>query len=243
VRLDIKNFDVETDADGRFFFTQVPTGRHTITCSFSSPFFDQATVEFLVQSRIPAEVVVIADIKTDAIKESRKDTVRLSSLKPEHRLFRGGYGFGHQPVSMNYLVEVYDKRRRVIMRPSGLKGSVLIKDTTQALEFVRLLTNLETYHLFKYASPDVAFIEVKDAAGKPSYGEMPQEQFKKLGLKSPIVKADESHFFVTRYLVGMAGGLYKVIETVGFDGDYEMKKTLLLSHMDITFPPVPKTEK
>ena len=244
VRLDDQKFTIDSDNGGNFSFSSIPSGNHTITCMFANPMYEDAFVEVIVQPGIATSpVTVVAEINSDVIHESRKDSLKLSSLKPGYMLYKGGYALGTGHPLTNSLVLVHDKKRRLILRSTNLKGSVLLQDSSQAIEYARLFTNIETFYLFKDPSPDNSFIELRPATGKPSYGEMTKEELKRLGMRSPWVVHDADHFYITRYLLSTLHNLYKVDETIGFDGDYQIKKTLILSHMDIPLPPIPTEAK
>ncbi len=242
--LDDKKYHILTDAKGMFSFDGVNAGNHTVTVKYGSPYFEDAVVPVVVRHDKPVHVLVVPDIKSDAVYESPKDTLKLSSLKPSYKLFRGGFGFGTSREYMtNHLVLIQNKKRKLIMRPNQMKGYVQLKDSVQVLEYARFFTDYNTYYLFKDPDPDNSFIEVKSATGKPSYGEMEQERFKRLGLKNPILTYDENHFYITRYLVSKTQKLFKVKETIDFDGNYEMTKSLIITHIDIPFPPIPKSAR
>ena len=117
----------------------------------------------------------------------------------------------------------------------------MLKDTTSALEYARFFTDLKTFYLFRDPDPDNTYIEVSSTTGKPSYGEMPAEQFRKLGMTPPVVTNDANNFYVTRYVLIKTRKLFKVVETIGFEGDYSAKKTLILTHMEIPMPPIPSS--
>jgi hypothetical protein len=241
VRLDDAKYTIQTDASGTFMYDGIEAGNHTITCKFSNPFFETAIVPVVVRMDIVTDVLVIPDIKSDVIRESAKDTIKLAVLKTGYTLFRGGIGYGvGQNSPANNLVMVYNKKRRLVLRPSYLRGYVSLKDTASALAYVRFFSNPKTFYLFRDPDPDNIFIEVVPTTNsKPSYGEMPMEQFKRLGMTDPIVTVDANNFHVTRYVMSKTRKLFKLVETVGFDGDYSAKKTLILTHMEIPMPPTP----
>jgi hypothetical protein len=118
-----------------------------------------------------------------------------------------------------------------------LDGSVTIGSEDQALELVRLYTDLKTFFYFREHSPDNSFIEVRPTEGKPGLGEIAKERGKKLGIILPVVTADENGYTVTRYVMSMAQNLYRLKERVGFDGNYVVtEKTLIIPKMDILLP-------
>ena len=242
VILDDRTYSIETDTGGNFSFIGINAGKHTLTCKTGNQFYEDAIVTVNVRHDAPTPpVVVIAEIKSEAIQAFTKDTVKLSSLKEGYMMFKGGYGFGiiQNETATTNMVMIHNNKKRLVLRPANMKGYVQLKDSAQALEYARLFTDFNTFYLFKDPSPNNSFIEVQETMDKPSYGEMPQAQFKRLGLHAPVVTNDENYFYITRYLISTSRNLYKVNEKIGFDGDYEMKKTLILTHMDISIPPVP----
>ncbi|HTK81551.1 MAG TPA: carboxypeptidase-like regulatory domain-containing protein [Bacteroidota bacterium] len=240
IRLDDAKYTIETDANGAFVFDGIAAGNHTITCKYPNPYFETSVEPVVIRMDVVNDVVVIPDIKSDVIRESTQDTLKLASLKPGNLLFRGGFGYGVGKNSpANNLVMVYNKKRRLVLRPSYLRGFVTLKDSASALEYARFFTGLKTFYLFRDPDPDNTYIEVSSTTGKPSYGEMPAEQFKKLGMTSPVVTNDANNYYVTRYVMSKTRKLFKVVETISFEGDYSAKKTLILTHMDIPMPPTP----
>lgn len=241
LKLDDSKYNQTTDAKGTFEYQGIESGSHTLTVKYANPFYETSVVPVYVRMDSTGDVLIMPDIKSDAIHESAKDTLKLSCLKPGYALFRGGFGYGvGERTPANNIVLVYNRVRKLVLRPSYLKSYVVIKDSVMALEFVRFFTQPSTFYLLRDPDSDNIYVEVTPTTNrKPSYGEMPSEQYKKLGLTEPIVTNDANSFYITRYVVSKSRKLFKIRETIGFDGDYSVKKTLILTHMEIPLPQLP----
>ena len=239
VELEGTKMAAATDNNGGFMFIGVAAGTYTIHAKTASSLYEDAYAKVTVKQEIVNRVEMIVEIKPDAIYESVKDTVKLNVLKKGYTLVRGGYGYGSSQSSpTNYLVMLWSGHKRVILKPNYFKGYVEILTPEEALDYVRFFTDPSTFYLFKDLNRDNHYIEVMPTKKKPSVCEMPDEEFKRLGMFEPVVTNDENHFYVTRFIVSMQRNLYKIKESVTFDGGYEAERMLILAHMDIPLPVV-----
>jgi len=184
--------------------------------------------------------------------------VALSSLRPGWKLFEGdGVDFGIPRQMFAILIAVHKTRGTRIMRePSDFGGVVEITSCEQALEYVRLPTSPNTLYLFYekdfleparrrvHGFPSVAIEVIPGDAEPLRDGEVPREEFVRLGLRTPIVTAIKGGYRVRRCLAWSdsedADGRYTVYwteELVGHDGAYRIvSKSLASTNVEISFP-------
>ena len=123
--------------------------------------------------------------------------IPLSSLVNGWKLYEGGgVMFGLPAEAFAKLVAVKGDERRILYRTTSLAGYVRIRTEEQALELVRLFTNLETHYLFE----DFSETEVKLAHGKPELSELAEAEYRRLKITEPSVRRDGNWFVITRYL-------------------------------------------
>lgn len=109
----------------------------------------------------------------------------------------------------------------LVNHPNNFVQKVLIKNESQALEYVRFFSSPETYDLFELGG-DVELVPSKNAmSGK--INEVEEADFEKY-FKRPVVRefglGEKAEFSVTRYVVALDQKTYEVVETVREDGYY-----------------------
>jgi hypothetical protein len=177
------------------------------------------------------------------------DPLPLSSLSGGYRLTLGVPEILGQPRQAfeRALLTKEDNLWRVVDHSGDLDGYLEITTGTQALEFVRLLSSPQTFHLWK----DLKFVELSvqefrpmekpgdgggkeeslaNAPGPNSTGEflpgaLTAEQAKALDFHPPEVRADKEGFLVTRFVAKREPGgsqVYRIMERVSPSGGYEI---------------------
>lgn len=114
----------------------------------------------------------------------------------------------------------------LVLRPSNLYDHVRIRDSNEALEFVRFFTSPENYRLFDMDG----FVEVTRAPGKPvvelGFNEVDPLVFDR-HFNQPVVKMNDdgalARFEIERHLVQPGNKVYLVRETVLENGYYSMQ--------------------
>lgn len=138
------------------------------------------------------------------------------------------------------LVAVKDNKQVILPSINSLKGYVILKTNSDALEFIRLFTSLDTHYLFGGAE----YIEVKDAGyddlrqyGGLSYGELTSRKFKEFGLFEPKVQKIQGGFIIERCLVNYERDIIHSVETVKSDGEYSIGiKKVIAKKVNILLP-------
>lgn len=149
------------------------------------------------------------------------------------------------------LIAVKDNKQVILPSVNSLKGYVILRTNSDALEFVRLFTSIDTHYLFEGGEG----IEVKDAGyddpmqlrddghggllqgGGLSYGELTNKKFKELGLFAPKVQKVQNGFIIERCLVNYERDIIHSVETVKSDGEYSIKiKKIIAAKVDISLP-------
>ncbi len=175
----------------------------------------------------------------------------LSSLREGYRLTLGVpevLGQPRQTFERALLIQE-DNLWRVVDRAGDLDGYLEITSETQALEFVRLLSSPQTFHLWK----DLGFVELSvpetrpqtrrpekspvavgekqdtaetsDPAGESLPGALTPEQAKALDFHPPEVRTDADGFLITRFVAKREPGgsqVYRIMERVSPSGGYEI---------------------
>ena len=129
------------------------------------------------------------------------------------------------------LIVLSETERKVVNWPTELRGMVQIHTPEQALEFVRLFSSFETYYRF----PEFRYLEVSPSADAPDTtvrrarqaATMRASDFKKLGLRPPVVIAWRESFRIRRSVAevtaGAVTGLAILDETVTAEGNYTVR--------------------
>jgi len=143
---------------------------------------------------------------------------------------------------------------KMVSSLNELRGYVVIDSEEKAVEFVRLLTSAFTYFLFR---PEV-MVEVvnQDKAGVSKYsiyGGASVDLFEKHKLEELKIQRKNGYFEITRDLLYFPwygakdypspAKVFRVLERVYLDGQYDIEKSLHLSdvnYKDIPYPLLPK---
>ncbi|OGX44053.1 MAG: hypothetical protein A3H41_01645 [Omnitrophica WOR_2 bacterium RIFCSPLOWO2_02_FULL_45_28] len=178
--------------------------------------------------------------------------ISLSFETNGYKFYQGYPGkIGEPREAFLKLVAVKDKKQVILPSSNSLKGYVALKTHSDALEFVRLFTSIDTHYLFE----GTHFIEVKDAGyddpmklrddghggllqgGGLSYGELTNKKFKELGLFEPKVQKVQNGFIIERCLVNYERDIIHSLETVRSDGEYSIKiKKIIAAKVGISLP-------
>ena len=131
-----------------------------------------------------------------------------------------------------------------------LQGVVQINSPEEAIEFVRLRTSGHTYFLFR---PDM-MVEVfkqpdKELRKNFIYGGCSPDFFEQHNLQDLEIIEEHDYFVIRRYTVGFSWStssrpsesptLYKIIEKIYQNGQYEIEKKLVLQNIDFFDIPYP----
>ena len=239
VSLEGTEYTLMTDDKGSFTFNNIPVGIYSVRCKKPfSMYRETGSENFQVRTDSTTLVTIILHIQSKSIYERKLERIMLSSLDMNCGLYAGRTGMIDNPkLPSTNVVIVKGTDRRIVSKFTGLRGYASIQTADQALEFVRLFTGLTTQMYFKESNLDNTFIEVVPTARKPSIGEMPKDQYKRLGLQPPVIGADQDGFTVTRFVTSFGKRLFKIRERVSFDGGYQVvEKELLLTRMEIPLP-------
>jgi len=165
---------------------------------------------------------------------SLHEEISRAFVREEWKFFKGSDRPLGLPIeAFLKLVAVKGYEQKILRTTTSLKGYVQIKSPNDALSFVRLFTDLDTHYLFE----DSEYIEVRPANKKTSWGELPVQEFRKLGLKEPSVMKDGEHFVVVRYVVDADRNIFQIQERISPSGDYQITKMILVAKdADILFP-------
>ena len=185
----------------------------------------------------------------------------LSSLVGGWQLFTGhGRTVGAPDRVFRVLFAVHVERRevRLVRDYADLRGLVEIRTPAQALEFVRLVTDYETFHLFwdkddylgdRSASEIDAFLEdafevIEETTDERDWGSLPASTYRRLGMHRPIVFRRGGDYVILRCLakevntpLTRGADVYWVEEHLQTDGSYRLvSKTVAGTGLDIMFP-------
>jgi hypothetical protein len=163
--------------------------------------------------------------------------IPLRTLKPGYSL---GISIDADTLSANNLALVLTHKGscRIVRGLSALKGSVHLRNPTEALVFVRLRTSESTAR-FMTGSPWAEVVPVAavmtptgpTVRGRPMavglQGEIPAADFYRLGFAAPSATRTLDGFKVTRYVViggspGQPGHVEAVSELIQADGGYRV---------------------
>jgi hypothetical protein len=145
-------------------------------------------------------VAGIGPIEAKTIWIDEKSPIKVSFDTKGHQFFKGTDGeLGTPAEAFLKLVAVKGDEKTILPATQSLKGYVVLKTPSDALEFVRLFTNLDTQYLFK----DADWIEVKNGGtdiveGERGFGEMLNFEYQKFALFGPKVEAAGGGFVIER---------------------------------------------
>jgi hypothetical protein len=171
------------------------------------------------------------------------EPVYLSSLVGGWRLFKGyevkadGPVVGTPAEAFLKLVAVCDGVARICRTPHDLRGLVRLSSTNDALAFVRLFSDCDTFYLFG----DDGFMEVAPTdSPERSFAEISRAEFGRLGLYPPRVQRVPAGFVISRCVArdtgGARGDVYGMEERVSTDGRYSVTRILIAKDVDIFVP-------
>ena len=171
------------------------------------------------------------------------EPVHLPSLVGGWHLFKGyevtadGPLVGTPAEAFLKLVAVRDGDAHILRTPYDFQGLVRLSDTNDALAFVRLFSNNETFYLFG----DNGFVEVAATdSNERGFAELPRAEFDRLGLYAPRVQVAPGGFVIRRCLArgtgGARGDVYGVEERVSTDGRYSATRVLMVRDVEILLP-------
>lgn len=148
---------------------------------------------------------------------------------------KGEGGFPFQAFAK--LVAVKGNEKIILPKTTSLKGYVSIKSLEGALAFVRLFTSVDTDYLFE-DSPGIEATSKADASGgKIGYGQVPQNEWERLKLFEPKIRAVDGSFLVERCLLNYNHEIFHSEEKVSTEGEYSIsKKETLQKNSKIQLP-------
>jgi hypothetical protein len=204
---------------GEYAFDYLPVGAYAVVCTTERAtingerdFRDTVLDNISVFPDSSSHLDIYLEPMPAFIEISKSDSIPLSSLTNGWKLFKSEYGyFGNSSAT---LIAARDGDRRIIFRTTSLKGYVNISTPEQALEFVRLFSDTNTFYLFKPNNRQDDFLEVTLEATK--LGD--------LHVPSPIVTSFEGYFRIERFVCAYDGVLYKIQEKLSPDGEYVITK-------------------
>jgi hypothetical protein len=155
-------------------------------------------------------------------------------FKGDWKFFKGSDELLGVPIeAFLKLVAVKEGEKRILPSTKSFKGYVQIRNSNDALSFVRLFTDIDTHYLFE----DSEYIEVCPTIQKPSWGELSAQDFADLGLSEPLVTKDGEFFLIVRYVVDDNRNIFQIHEQVSVLGDYQIvKKTPVAKDVKILTP-------
>lgn len=171
---------------------------------------------------------------TEPIWLQEDQPVHVSFDTGGYTLYRGTRGILGTPAEAYLrLFAVQGEEKREVSSPAALQGLVSIEEPAQALDFVRLFTNLETHFLF----PGLGLVEPRLASGTPRPGEHTGEYARQAGLSPASARQEGESFIVEQSLIDPSGALYRVTSRVGRDGSYaELSRRVIDAHSPISYP-------
>jgi len=161
------------------------------------------------------------------------ERVALRCLIHGYSLYRGCDG-GVPREAFLKLVLVRDGGMRVIHSLGDLHGYVRIKNAEEALEFVRLRTNVDTGYLFK----SEAYYEITEAKqASPGFCEIDAADFVRLRVQTPQVTHCADGFKIVRFVVDEDKNLFRARETVQRNGLHHIDFDRAAEHpIDVSLP-------
>jgi hypothetical protein len=163
-----------------------------------------------------------------------KEPIHVSFNTKGVEFYKGGTGILGSPIQAQLrLIGTDGTKKFEISSVGDLKGRVVIGNSEEALEFVRLLSSIETHYLF----PDIQYIEPTLTDNAPGPGEYTEEHKQRMNLEPPRYRQEGDIYVIERNLVDRSGKLFRATERVERDGGYSLLKTLIIDeHSPITYP-------
>lgn len=130
------------------------------------------------------------------------------------------------------------EERIILPRTTSLEGYVTISTPSEALEFVRLFTDLETHFLFE----DSRYIEIHYSDTDILRGNLSQDRllnsdFEEFGLFEAITREENNVFIVERCLLDSDRTIIHSRETVSPNGQYTITiVNTIASNTNLSFP-------
>ena len=163
-----------------------------------------------------------------------------------------------RPFLVLFAIHVKRREVRLVRDYADLRGLVEVRTPAQALEFVRLVTAYETFHLFwdkddylgdRSAMEINPFLEdafevIEETTDERDVGSLPPSTYRRLGMHRPTVLRRGNSFVIRRCLAKEANTaltrtatVYWVEEHLQRDGRSRLvSKTVAGTGLDITFP-------